>query len=140
MPERASCRTDVASVRAHPDDAAEQVTQALAGEPLTVEERRDGWAHVRTAYDYPGWIREEALGAPREGPWLEPRDGDPVSEARRFLATPYAWGGLTEHGLDCSGLVHIAYRRLGRIVPRTPTSKRQPASRCPKPTLARATS
>ena len=27
-------------------------------------------------------------------------------------------GGLTEHGIDCSGLVHMAYRRLGRLVPR----------------------
>jgi cell wall-associated NlpC family hydrolase len=25
---------------------------------------------------------------------------------------------MTEQGIDCSGLVHMAYRRLGRIVPR----------------------
>ena len=54
------CAVDVAPVRAEPDDGAEQVTQALRGEPLRVEERRDGWARVVTAYDYPGWIREEA--------------------------------------------------------------------------------
>ncbi|MDX6482983.1 MAG: Bacterial dipeptidyl-peptidase Sh3 domain, partial [Gaiellaceae bacterium] len=39
---------DVAPVRAEPSDEAEQVTQALSGEPLTVEEQRDGWARVRT--------------------------------------------------------------------------------------------
>ena len=32
------CSVDVAPVRAEPDDASEQVTQALRGEPLTVEE------------------------------------------------------------------------------------------------------
>ena len=98
---------EVAPVRAEPDEEAEQVTQALAGEPLTVEEWRDGWARVRTVYDYPGWVRGDAL----EG-------GDPVAAARSFLGTPYLWGGLTEHGIDCSGLVHMAYRRTGRIVPR----------------------
>ena len=25
---------------------------------------------------------------------------------------------MTEQGIDCSGLVHMAYRRLGRLVPR----------------------
>ena len=37
------------------------MTQALAREPLRVEERRDGWARVVTAYDYPGWMRRRAL-------------------------------------------------------------------------------
>ena len=58
---RMRCAVDVAPVRAEPDDGAEQVTQALLGEPLRVEERRDGWARVVTAYDYPGWMREEAV-------------------------------------------------------------------------------
>ncbi|MDX6397337.1 MAG: Bacterial dipeptidyl-peptidase Sh3 domain, partial [Gaiellaceae bacterium] len=37
------------------------MTQALLGEPLTVVERRNGWAHVTTAYEYPGWIAAAAL-------------------------------------------------------------------------------
>jgi gamma-D-glutamyl-L-lysine dipeptidyl-peptidase len=119
----AACRVDVAALRAEPDDAAEQVTQALRGEPLSVEETRGDWARVRTAYDYPGWIHTAHLGpAPGTVPrtWLPepPPDGDPIEEARAYLGAPYEWGGMSERGIDCSGLVHMAHRRLGRLVPR----------------------
>jgi cell wall-associated NlpC family hydrolase len=111
-PHPTSCSVDVAPIRAEPRDDAEQVTQALRGEPLSVEERRDGWARIRTAYDYPGWIREAALNPqpPTRGsdPFLAAKGSDPVEEARAYLGTPSEWGGMTERGIDCSGLVHIA--------------------------------
>jgi cell wall-associated NlpC family hydrolase len=103
------CSVPVAAVRAEPRDDAERVTELLQGEPVEVEEWRDGWARIKTAYDYPGWVHERDLGGIA---------GDAAEQARRYLGTPYLWGGMTERGIDCSGLVHMSYRWLGRLVPR----------------------
>ncbi len=39
---------------------------------------------------------------------IDEAETDPVDVARRFLGTPYVWGGNSGRGLDCSGLVQAA--------------------------------
>ncbi len=33
--------------------------------------------------------------------------------AKRFVGTPYLWGGRTRFGMDCSGFVQLLYKELG---------------------------
>jgi len=108
----------LARVRREPSDSAEQVTQLLAGEPVSVLEVRGEWARIETAYAYRGWVRADALGPAREDEWPEVFGDDVLEQARVYLGAPYEWGGMTERGIDCSGLVQMAFRRTGALVPR----------------------
>ena len=78
-----------------------------------------GWLAVRlpsggTAYVQSGDVKELDPRAP-------PRRGSPddvLATARRFLGVPYLWGGMTAHGVDCSGLVSRVYQANGVVLPR----------------------
>ncbi|MFP8958788.1 NlpC/P60 family protein [Natrialbaceae archaeon A-CW3] len=50
---------------------------------------------------------------------------DVVAVARQFLETPYEWGGMTTEGIDCSGLVWVAYAAVGVTVPRDADQQRE---------------
>jgi cell wall-associated NlpC family hydrolase len=115
-------------------------TQLLQGEPVLVigADASGRWSQVvapwqRSPKDgrgYPGWVPTAHLRA------LEPGETVPagpsasvdaasldgphpaVTLARGHLGLPYLWSGTSPLGLDCSGLVLSAWRRLGVVVSR----------------------
>lgn len=46
-----------------------------------------------------------------------------VDIALRYLGVPYAWGGASPSGFDCSGLMQYCYRQVGVSLPRTSQSQ-----------------
>src|SRR3546814_14284048 len=45
-------------------------------------------------------------------------DADPAAVAEAMIGTPYHWGGRTAQGIDCSGLVQLAWSAAGIHLPR----------------------
>ncbi len=120
------------------------VTQVLDGEPVMVEERRDGWAHVVAPWQplvgdngYQGWVREAHLreanaNDPDHPPDRVPADRIAVAAyAERFAGLTYLWGGTSPAGFDCSGLVHYSYRQAGYVVPRDSPDQARAATPVP---------
>ncbi|HEY2673090.1 MAG TPA: C40 family peptidase [Rugosimonospora sp.] len=76
----------------------------------------DGWLPVSApGRTEPLWVRVEDV-RPADGPAAG--RASPLAVATRLLGTPYVWGGMTPFGIDCSGLVHLAHRLAGVVVPR----------------------
>ncbi len=100
----------------------ELVTELEAGDPpvQVVAVLEDAWTLLRLADGAQGWVHENGRGldaadAPRD----ELADGAQVDvdrfidTAESFVDVPYVWGGTTDAGVDCSGLVQRAAWRAG---------------------------
>lgn len=81
------------------DDSAADLRVALPGGASATLRRSD--ARVRAAGDPSAYDPDQV-----------------VAGSRQFLGLRYLWGGTCAWGLDCSGLVHLAFRVAGWVVPR----------------------
>lgn len=108
-----------ARAREAPDPASAPVADLVQGARIRVEETRDDAIRVRLPDDVRGWLdRDAAIPAERLGDRF-PAEGSSILEhAARFLGLPYLWGGTSEKGFDCSGLVQRIYGLHGVPLPR----------------------
>ena len=98
-------------------------SQAPLGTRLEVvkpaEDPQKRWVTVRlpsgeNAFVQSGDVRIGEAGAPRS----RGSEADLVATARRFSGVPYLWGGMSVHGIDCSGLTSRVYAVNGIELPR----------------------
>ncbi|MBF5034006.1 C40 family peptidase [Micromonospora sp. ANENR4] len=76
----------------------------------------------------PLWAPEDDLvPLPAERPEAE----QVLAVAERLRDLVYVWGGMSTDGIDCSGLVHLAWRRYGITLPRDADDQAAATSRVP---------
>lgn len=104
-------RVPAAFVHRAADLKSPRMGRLFMGSTLTVAD--DGSDGAWTAIAGGGYVHRNWLAGLHDG-----YGEDPAAVAELYRATPYLWGGKTAAGLDCSGLVQIAFAACAIPCPR----------------------
>ncbi|MBR4834572.1 MAG: C40 family peptidase [Thermoguttaceae bacterium] len=101
------------SIYSEPDENSAPISDLTAGN-VTVwknEETSGDFYRVETPDGRLGWICKR--GATEWSAWLDANKELSaerlIATAKRFLGTPYVWGGTSAKGVDCSGLTSLSF-------------------------------
>ncbi len=101
------------AIYSEPNENSAPISDLTAGN-VTVwknEETSGDFYRVETPDGRLGWIRKS--GATEWSAWLEANKELSaerlIATAKRFLGTPYVWGGTSAKGVDCSGLTSLSF-------------------------------
>lgn len=108
-----------AVARQDPDPDSQPTADLVQGSRLRVEDSGDRVILAILPDGTRGWIdREAAIPAERLAERFPPDGASIVEHAAGYLGLPYLWGGTSEKGFDCSGLVQRIYGLHGVPLPR----------------------
>lgn len=124
--------TNVAGLYAEPSLQAEMVSQLLNGWRVERLQGEGRWVYLRQADGYLGWaylsyLAGTAAPAPTHIACTPvsllrqeetARRQQMVRDVAQFIGVPYVWGGCTGLGIDCSGMIQLLHRLVGRTIPR----------------------
>ena len=112
---------DCVNVRSKPATDSSIVTKVYAGTTLELVSLEDNWYKInyKDAICY--------ISADYVDPYVPSSASSigekVVEEALSHLGTPYAWGGASPKGFDCSGFTMYVYGRFGYNMPHSATSQ-----------------
>ncbi len=114
------CSTEYTHLFEKPSTTAQRICDFTLGDLVRRgSESRRGWVQVFLPSGRECWARAYDVTEFEE--WVRTREASRealVSTARRFLGTPYMWGGASVKHFDCSGFTQFVYRQCGIVLPR----------------------
>lgn len=112
------------NMRSGPSLSASVIGKFSNGVKMTVLGVYGGWYKVQygamTGYIYSDYfsLNGGVSGITSVSP-LSTKGDAIVTTAKKYLGTPYVWGGTSPSGFDCSGLVYYVYKENGYTINRT---------------------
>lgn len=114
------CCAEYTRIYAEPSAAAARIGDFTLNDLVRKgTESRRGWVQVFLPSGREGWVRAYEVMDFDE--WVGTRVAtreNLIETARRFLGTPYMWGGASIKHFDCSGFTQFVYRQSGIVLPR----------------------
>lgn len=112
---------DCVNVRSQPNTDSSIVTKVYSGDILDLISLEDNWYAISyndvTAYICADYVE---IYSPADASTIGQKV---VAEALSHLGTPYAWGGASPKGFDCSGFTMYVYSCFGYNLPHSATSQ-----------------
>ena len=109
------------NVRSGPSTNHGIVTKVYAGAIVEILGEADGWCYISyngyTGYLCDDYVREY------KGATTSAIGEQVVALAMSYLGVPYAWGGASPSGFDCSGFTLYIYKQFGYSLPHSASSQ-----------------
>ena len=113
---------DCVNLRATPSTDGAIVTKLSYGETVDLVSLDDGWYSI--SYNgAPGFVSADYLRVDDGTNPVSAIGASVVESAMKYLGTPYAYGGASGKGFDCSGFTMYIYSLHGYSLPHSATSQ-----------------
>jgi cell wall-associated NlpC family hydrolase len=107
----------VTLLRQEPQERAPLAGRVFAGTRVTAA-TTNGWAEIRLAGGLRGFAPAAELIPLTTDEPAATRRARLIANTQPYIGVPYLWGGVTAHGIDCSGFAQLMHKLVGVAIPR----------------------